>query len=97
MSSLVPGKREDRIEPASEAEIKQIWEDFDRITQSSLGGGSNRNLHPVEEGEETPICSEFINDRDPGDWQGAKDIGVFPVGYRDICKFCLAKWRRDYK
>lgn len=40
-------------------------------------------------------CGETVVADEDGEhgWQN-KDTAVFPVGYRPLCKFCVAEWRR---
>lgn len=84
------------MDAATEAEEEAIWERFDTLAKTGRSGG--RSIHIIDEeiSEEEPICVTEWGRPDKGAWIPSPSA-AFPIGYRPLCKYCVAIWRRDYR
>jgi len=69
------------IEPATEADKKQIWAEYERFYLTRLNQGHSQ-AHLYHN------CIS-ISTQDVVE----KPVSVFPVGYKKVCENCLYRWR----
>ena len=78
----------DPIPPATQDEQEAIWEQFDRFITTRGSHKPGCGLH-LPDGDE-PQCDTHVASSNR--WT-TKPSAVYPVGYRDVCRRCLADWR----
>jgi hypothetical protein len=78
-------------------EEREIREHIDKFVQPTSAASSKGRLHISRDGD--PLCVDLKehNGRGPLSKDATeyveKDPAVFPVGYRDLCKYCVMLWR----
>lgn len=82
----------------SEAENREIFEEFEKITVPRGGSGSRERIHPLRDG--VALCKASGEEHGISEWSNPKPIEAFPLGadgepYRPYCRFCVKEWRRS--
>lgn len=79
----------EHIQPATEEEEKAIHDEYNR---AKTAGSRGKRLHPLENGE--PLCNHLEN-HNPSRWSNSKPMSVFPLGYKELCRYCVKVWREE--
>lgn len=83
--------RQKEIPDVTESERESIYNQFEEFMQSGGSCDANQRLHLPGGEESVPMC-------DGGYGEPAFEwvpVAVWPPGYRPICRFCVAEWRRS--
>jgi len=81
-------KTQDRtgtVDPATELEERAIWNTHDTVFLRETGKADS-DIHLYED------CRAFPNE---GYDATDKDIAVYPRGFKDVCSWCLQRWREN--
>lgn len=90
MSRATPGGFAE-ITPATDEEKAEIWSEFEIFRRTSASSGDTRLHLPDGDGG---ILGNKLSSAEEADLV-EKAVAVYPVGYREVCPFCLEKWRAD--
>ena len=87
MSNNKGGRAGVKLDPATDEEVEQIRSEIDTVFIRKTRRGQGRHLH-IPGDDDRPLCggkkmTAFIE----------KDLAVYPPGFHDFCKDCVAKWR----
>lgn len=82
------------IEPANAAEVDAIWKQYDSVVLVTEARSAASCIHlPAEDDGVEPACDHHKQSVCPEHWK-RKELAVFPPGYKEVCKWCLDRWRR---
>lgn len=90
--STMPTGEGSTIAPATDTEEQRIRDDIDRIVVADGAASYAGRLH-IGDGDGQPVCGSYTDRKlNETSWK-QKEPGVFPPGFRPLCRYCVHLWR----